>query len=248
MLVLRNGSGEPRRVAGSGNKGKDADGVVVPGSPALFTDLAAPLSITIDPSGYPVFVDGYFPGRILRLLPNGTLDVVAALKRAPSNVSPIIDGPLSGANAVGLRGLAFVDGGSALLVGDTAIDNSWSIVRRIDFKENAIARIAGSFDGSSEDSHSLLSTRFAYIPSLSVYPGGGLLIVDGTANLVRAGIISAPSCVSSVWLYLPLPCLATSNSLHPCSHSAQLATRVHADVRFLAVIQRRIVLRIAFNQ
>lgn len=194
VLVLRSGASQPMRIAGTGAEGIDAGGVVDPGAIALNTALAVPSSITLDSSGDPVFLDGYSPGRILRLLPSGALEVILALATSPSISAPTLDGPLSVATAYSLSGFTFVNNESAILFADT---NLHSFVRRVDFSEGTVTRILGSDTGDTTDGHPLLQTVFSSITAVVALPGGAILIADAGVNVLRVGVMENATFVSS---------------------------------------------------
>lgn len=204
-VLVRRRNGSIMRIAGNGQAGVDAGGVVAPGSVALNTALAVPSSITLDPWGSVVFLDGYSPGRILRLEPNGTLHVLAAISLSPSVSAPRIDGPLELATAYSLSGLAFVDDGNAIFVADTA---RVSIVRRIDMLTGNVSTVLGASTGNPGDGSPLLKSTFAYITAVTTGPGGSILVADGGLNTLRVGINENQRLVSGFMS-------VSLNALHP---------------------------------
>ena len=182
------------RIAGTGNAGVDLGGSVPPGSRAINTDLAVPSTITLDPRGDPVFIDGYSPGRVVRITPAGELVVVAAIPISPSVEAPLLDGPFENATAYTFSGLAFVDDGNALLIADTA---QYSFVRRLDLTTKSITRIFGAYSGFAKDGHPFLQTVFASITAITTLPGGSVLVVDGGVSLIRVGIADGATFVST---------------------------------------------------
>ena len=194
VLVMRANGGRaafvgPFRVAGNGETGIDYDGVVAPGAVALNTALAVPSSITLEPSTHAVvFIDGYAPGRILRIARSGVLEVIASISQSRSLGRALIDGPLPNATAYSLAGLSFSADGSSLLVSDTP---QTSFVRRISIVGGvgtSISRVAGVPYGDASDGGPLLQTVFAFISSLTVLPGGTILVADAGSNILRVGI------------------------------------------------------------
>lgn len=199
-VLVRRSDGRIMRIAGNGNAGVDAGGSVAPGAIALNTALAVPSSITLDPWRALVFLDGYSPGRVLRLEQNGTLHVLAAIALSPSLSAPHIDGPIERATAHKLSGLAFVDGGAALLVADTS---TVSFVRRIDLVAGTVTRVLGASVGNPGDGAPLLESVFAQITAVTTGPGGSILVSDRGVNSLRVGI-SENQKIVSVFFYLTM--------------------------------------------
>lgn len=196
VLVLRANAPSPSRVAGNGARGIDAGGVIVPGAIALNTALAVPSSITLDADGLPVFLDGYSPGRIVRLAPSGLLKAIAVIGLSPSQAAPIIDGALEHATAYSLSGLAFIRGGSAILVADTAL---FSVVREIDLAAGTILSVVGSTRGSAslgtQVGTSWSDASFGHITAFAIL-GDNVVVSDAGNNILRVIIAANTSYVS----------------------------------------------------
>ena len=195
VLLLRGGvpGGPVLRVAGSGLQGTDTSGTVPAGSLALNTALAYPNTITLDARGVPYFIDGSFPGRIVRLLATGVLEAVFLPAYSPSQSAASIDGPAIGfgATANWLNGLAFVDGGAGLLVADSFFT---AVVRRVDLANGTVARVAGALDGGSGDGHAPpLSAAFAQLSALAVFPGGNNYLVADLGTTLMRVVLASPS-------------------------------------------------------
>lgn len=206
VLVMRANASVPSRLAGNGAQGIDAGGTVGIGAVALNTALAAPHSITLDAQGLPVFLDGYAPGRILRISVFGVLEMLVKLTLSSSISALLIDGPLNLATAYTLSGLAFIgNGSSTLLVADSA---GHSVVRRIDLELGVVSTFLGSQASNindSQDGSAFSSANFGDVAAIAISPGGSIVLADAGANILRIAIAEDAVFVS-VLLSLHLIC------------------------------------------
>jgi hypothetical protein len=202
VLVLRASSSLPVRIAGNGAKGRDAGGTVARGSVALNTALAVPSGIALDARRLPVFLDGYQPGRILRITASGILEAIVTIGLSPSISAPIVDGPIAQATAYSLSGITFVADANALLVADTA---QYSTVRRIDLDAAVISTVLGTQDesaGSEQDGTTSSSALFGKITAIVSLTGGSIVVSDAGNSVLRIAIAENATYVSGLLQYL----------------------------------------------
>jgi hypothetical protein len=202
VLVLRASSSVPVRIAGNGAKGRDAGGTVARGSVALNTALAVPSGIVLDAHRLPVFLDGYQPGRILRITAAGILEAIVTIGLSPSISAPIVDGPIAQATAYSLSGITFVADANALLVADTA---QYSTVRRIDLDAAVVSTVLGTQDksaGSEQDGTTSSSALFGKITAIVSLAGGSIVVSDAGNSVLRIAIAENATYVSGLIQYL----------------------------------------------
>lgn len=174
-------------------------------------------------------MDGYSPGRILRISSIGVLEVLAALQFSRSISTALVDGPLSSATAYTLSCLTFIDGGRSLLFADTP---KYSFVRRLDLDTGTVTRLFGAVTGSARDGLPFLETVFAAITHIETMPDGSVLIVDGGANVIRVGIsdnstfVSVAHDAANVHVF----CCAIVVLLCKRSCAGSLSIRLHVQV------------------
>lgn len=152
----------------------------------------------LDADALPVFLDGYSPGRIVRIAPGGILEAVAVIGLSPSNIAPLVDGALEHATAYSLSGLAFISGGSVILVADTALV---SVVRKINLTTGIISSVVGGTrDSESASPGNLAGTSwsdssFGAITAFALL-GDNVMVSDAGNNLLRIIIAANTSYVS----------------------------------------------------
>ena len=244
VVALRSGASTPVRIAGTGvcNTGSSSSTSDFDGGGAAILTCVAPRNIAVDAIGRPLFITGRFPGTIMRIERDGML---TALAQIPFLDAPGIDGPIANATAWSLGSLTVVNGGSALLVSDTAQAASWSVVRRIDLTAGTITRVAGAFSGPFDDGGALLDTQFTSIGLLAVYPGGNIAIAEVATGRVRIGVVSKNSVSGSCGRVSSIAC-AQHFCRPACSSTAPRDTRASAGRLCLATARPRTAPRAAF--